>query len=207
MDREHDDHRVNAGVMLRATARAAARPAAADHFARLSAGRTKAMAPMPVAEAQRRCEGRRVALVELRKHGERCAPIDRRVRRKRRKARLAVIKPEEQRRIADFAPLDPSIAINGGKAFEPFQFTRGRVVGERRDPLGLGAKRISAVEPGAGEKNVRRQGRRPVVQGRVRPPGDTGLEAPPRRCGRAAATSHRHSVRRRRRRSGRARNG
>ena len=195
---EHDDDRVGARIMLAIATAATARPAAPFGHGRLAADRAMAVTPVPVGKAERRPEDRRIIGIELTEQAEMRPGVGRhRTIGQGREARLAIGKPKEQRPFAvvERAPDQPPVGIDRGRAPLPLQRSRSRIAGQRRDPLGLGAKRIGAIEAWAGEEGLRRQS----LGSAFRPPRrrhcDKASAARQRRSSRADATSRRPPAR------------
>ena len=196
MLRQHDHHRVDPREMFGSAAVAAPRPAAANDRARLPAIGAKWVAAVPVgrgsARRRRSAASRGSSRARKREGGAR---VGWGLRHQRGEARRAIVEAQEQRRVVDLAPDEPALAVERRKAVEPLQLARRRVARQLGDPLGLAAQQIGAVEAGAGEEGLRRQGRRCAWRGRARRRGGRASEGPPRRSGRAAATSLRRAVR------------
>ena len=137
------------------------------------------MAAVPVGQAQRGGEDRRVGGVELaeqRRNG--------RGRRPRRRpagaTRNAVFRRRVRGRGADRPrprPIQAALLVERGRAIVPHQQRARRASGHRGDALGMGAQRIGAVEPGAGEKGVSGQCPTPALPARPRRRGGRGWEA------------------------------
>ena len=108
----------------------------------------------------------------------------------RREARRLAVEAEEQRRLAgDRLPAQPPVLVERRGAIVPDQLrARRRRRRARRCASGSARSMIGAVEAGAGEEGVRRQGL-PFEQAPPRRRGGRASAGRPRRAGRAAATS------------------
>ena len=114
------------------------------------------MAAVPVGKAQRSGENRRVGCVELGHQTEMRAAVDRDIaRRQRGEMRDFAVEPKEQWRIVlDRSPLQTAVLIQCGRTIVPCEQARGGAAGKRGDAIGVGAKRVGAVEARAGEEGV-----------------------------------------------------
>ena len=158
------------------------------------------MAAMPVGEAQRGREDRRIGGIELAEQPEMRATVDRDVAgRERREVRDVAVEPEEKRGIArDGIPAKATFFVKRGGAIVPRQQARMGLVGECGDAVGVGAERVGAVQSRAGKKRLR-QNSSPAGRALIRQRGDKGSEVRPRSVRSAAATTPRQVAARARR--------
>ncbi len=195
---EHDHDRIDPRIMFVAARHAFARPSAAIRPGGRSADRTIAVTAMPVGQAQRGGEDGRLSDVELGEKCEMSARVDwRGAVGKRGKARRFAIQPEEQRRFGrNRLPAKEAMLVNRRSAILPDQLGRIGLLAQGLDCRRAGAQMVGAVQSGAREKRIRRQGH-PFGRASLRRRGDRALAGLPRRCGIVVATSPGHRAARR----------
>ena len=160
MLRQHDHHRIDAGIMFGAARSAGARPAAPIGLGDLAADRAMAVAPMPVGKAESGGKRRSFAGIDQRKELEMGAGVDRRGSvGKVGKAWRVTVQPEKQGRGAtNGLPTQAAQFADCRSSIFPDELQCGGMAGQLPDGIGGATQMIGAVETRTGEKWLRRQG-------------------------------------------------